>query len=365
MTESARWELLFKRDDLAISEVREVTAPELGAGEVELAVERLALTMNNVTYARWGAVPPLNFWSAFPAPDAVLGRLPVWGFTRVTRSNHPGYAAGDRFFGFLPSSSHHVVRPEQASRGFLDATPGRHFAHPWYQTFQPAGAVDHRDDRRTLLRPIYPASFHVADFVAGQADGASLTVLITSASSKVGTGIAHRLRGNANVRTIGLTSGAHAGFLTGLGLFDEVTTYDDLPAVPAGPVLCVDLAGDAEVLASIHGRFRSELVHIALLGWTHVGQIDPAMAAGPPPLTDPTPELFFTPAAEGATIAAEGEDAFFARYHAAEDEFIELTESWLTVDAGSGPEAIAAVFRSLADGTHPADGFTILTGLMP
>jgi hypothetical protein len=354
MTEAARWELLFKRDDLAAKEVREVAAAELEAGEVELAVERLALTMNNVTYARWGAIPPLNFWSAFPAPDPVLGRLPLWGFARVTRSNHPGYATGDRFFGFLPSSSHHVVRPEPASRGFVDTTPDRYFAHPWYRTFQPAGAADHRDDRRTLLRPIYPASFHVADFVAGQAGDDELTVLITSASSKVAIGIAHRLRGTANVRTIGLTGGDHAGFLTGLGLFDEVATYDELPAVPAGPVLCVDLAGDAAVLTAIHGRFRSGLVHIALLGWTHGAQ-------PPPELTDPAPELFFTPAVEGATIEAEGEDAFFARYHAAEDEFIDATESWLTVTARTGPDAIAAVFRTLADGTHPANGFTILT----
>ncbi|MEV6876126.1 DUF2855 family protein [Amycolatopsis sp. NPDC051128] len=354
MTEAARWELLFKRDDLTVKEVREVEAAELGAGEVELAVERLALTMNNVTYARWGAIPPLNFWSAFPAPDPVLGRLPVWGFARVSRSNHPGYAEGDRFFGFLPSSSHHVVRPEPASRGFVDTTPGRYFAHPWYQTFQPAGAADHRDDRRALLRPVYPASFHVAGFIAGQAGDDGLTVLITSASSKVAIGIAHRLRGNANVRTIGLTSGEHTGFLTGLGLFDEVTTYDELPAVPAGPVLCVDLAGDAEVLTAIHGKFRAGLAHIALLGWTHGAQ-------PPPELNDPAPELFFTPAVEGATIEAEGEDAFFARYHAAEDEFIDATESWLTVEAGSGPEAVAAVFRSLADGTHPANGFTILT----
>ncbi|HJP80545.1 MAG TPA: DUF2855 family protein [Pseudonocardiaceae bacterium] len=354
MTETARWELLFKRDDLAVSEVREAPAAELAAGEVELAVERLALTMNNVTYARWGAIPPLNFWSAFPAPDPVLGRLPVWGFATVTRSNHPGYSAGDRFFGYLPSSSHHVVRPEPASRGFVDTTPGRYFAHPWYQTFQPAGAPDHRDDRRTLLRPIYPASFHVADFIAGTATEDGLTVLITSASSKVGIGIAHRLRGNANVRTIGLTAGSHAEFVTGLGVFDEVATYDELPSVPAGPVLCVDLTGDAELLAAIHGTFRSGLVHLALLGWTHGAQ-------QPPEFTDPAPELFFTPAVEGATIEAEGEDAFFARYHAAEDEFIDFTESWLTVDAGSGPEAVAAVFRSLADGSHAANGFTILT----
>jgi hypothetical protein len=353
---SARWELLFKRDDLAVSEVREAEVPELAAGQVELAVERLALTMNNVTYARWGAVPPLNFWDAFPAPDPVLGRVPVWGFVTVARSNHPGYAVGERFFGYVPSSSHHVVTPGPASRGFVDTTEGRYFAHPWYATFQPAGDVDGRDDRRTLLRPIYPASFHVADFVVAKAAGEQLTVLVTSASSKVAIGIAHRLQGVANVRTIGLTG--HAAFVEGLGFFDEVTTYAELPTV-AGPVLVVDLAGDLAVLGAIYGTYGPSLVHVTVLGWTHVTQVDPAMMATPPPL-DPAPELFFTPAVEGATIEAEGEEAFFARYHAAEDAFIDSTQPWLTVAADGGPEAIAAVFRSLADGTHPADGFTIL-----
>ena len=350
----ARWELLFKRDDLAVTEVRAAEAAELGTGEVELAVERLALTMNSVTYGRWGDIPPLNFWEAFPSPDPSLGRLPVWGFVTVSRSNHPDYAVGDRFFGFVPSSSHHVVRPEPASRGFLDGTPGRHFAHPWYQKFQPAGAPDGRDDRRTLVRPIYPASFHVGDFVAGKAGDEGLTLVVTSASSKVAIGIAHRLRGEAKVRTVGLTSASRVGFVEGLGLYDEVAAYDALPDAPDGPVVCVDLAGDSQVLAAVHGKYRATLQHVALLGWTHGVQ-------PPAELADPTPELFFTPAVEDMTIAAEGEDAFFARYHAAEDEFIDSTESWLTVDGASGPEAIATVIQALADGTHPANGSTIIT----
>jgi hypothetical protein len=355
MPEAARWELLVKRADLEVVEVRAAEAPELGDGEVELAVERLALTMNNVTYARWGDIPPLNFWNAFPSPDPEWGRLPVWGFVRVVRSTHPGYAEGDRFFGYVPSSSHHVVRPGAASRGFVDTTGGRHFAHPWYATFQSAGEPDRRDDRRALLRPIYPASFHVADLLAAKAGDGGLTVLVTSASSKVAVGIAHRLRGNEAVRTIGLTSSRNRGFTAALGLYDEVATYEELPALAAdGPVAVVDLSGDNAVLTAVHGAFRERLVHFGLLGWTHGAQ-------PPPELADPAPELFFTPAVEGITIEAEGEDAFFARYHAAEDAFIDATESWLTVTEAAGPDAVAKVFRSLVDGTHTPDSSTILT----
>lgn len=353
MAETARWELLVKRDDLNVTEVRQIATPELDADQVELAVERLALTTNNVTYARWGDTGP-SFWNAFPATDPAWGRLPAWGFARVARSRHSDFSVGDRFFGLVPSASHHVVLPAPVARGFVDTTPDRRFPHPWYQTFRPAGDVDHRDDRRTLLRPIYPASFHGADFVAGKAGNGGLTVLLTSASSKVAIGIAHRLHGNSNVRTVGFTSEHNRDFVAGLGLYDAVAGYRDLPAVTIdGPVACVDIAGDNEVLTAIHGTFRESLVHIALLGWTHSAQ-------PPSDLADPAPEIFFAPGVEGMTIEAEGEDAFFARYQAAEDEFIDATESWLTVTNHGGPDAVAAVFRSLVDGTHPANSCTIL-----
>lgn len=353
MPEAARWELLVKRDDLGVTEVHRVTAPELDANQVELAVERSALSMNNVTYAHFGG-PPLNFWNTFPTTDAAWGRLPVWGFATVTRTRHPDLTAGDRFFGLMPSSSHHVVEPARALRGFVDSTSDRHFPHPWYKTFQPAGAADRRDDRRALLRPIYPASFHAAEFVAAKAGDGPLTVLITSASSKVAIGAVHRLRGNRNVRTVGLTSSHHREFVTGLGLYDTVAGYEDLPALTVdGPAMCVDLSGDNDLMAAIHGRFRDSLAHFTTMGWTRGVQ-------PPPEFTDPAPERLFAPGVEGMAIETEGVDAYFARYLAAEDEFIDATESWLTIKNDGGPDTMAAVYRSLVDGTHPANSCTVL-----
>jgi hypothetical protein len=349
--EAARWELLVKRDDLEATEVRRVPPPKLDADQVELAVERIALTMNNVTYAWCGDPEMMNFWVMFPAPDPAWGRVPVWGYVRVSRSEHPDYAVGDRYFGLLPMSSHHIVRPGRVPTGFVDTTPDRHFPYPWYQTFHAVGPADDRDDRRTLLRPIYPASFHAADFVAGQA-GEGLTALITSASSKVAIGVAHRLRGNANVRTIGVTSEHNREFVTGLGLYDEITGYQELPAID-GPVLCLEMTGDNDLLATIHSTYRDRLLHVALLGWTR--SVRP-----PEGLTDPTPEIFFAPGVEAMTIEAEGQDAYFARYSAAEDEFADATESWLTIANDNGPDAVAAVFRGLVNGTHPTNHCTIL-----
>jgi len=39
-----RWDLVFRRDDLSVSEVRSATAPELKPGEISLAIEKFGMT---------------------------------------------------------------------------------------------------------------------------------------------------------------------------------------------------------------------------------------------------------------------------------------------------------------------------------
>ena len=56
----------------------------LAAGQVRLAVERFALTANNITYAAFGEA--MKYWQVFPAGDAAMGCLPVWGFATVSRT---------------------------------------------------------------------------------------------------------------------------------------------------------------------------------------------------------------------------------------------------------------------------------------
>ena len=92
---------------------------EIEDGQVLLRVDSFAFTANNVTYAVAGDV--MSYWSFFPAPSG-WGRVPVWGFADVLRSNHRDIAVGERVFGYLPMSTHLVVQPAQVARGrFVDA----------------------------------------------------------------------------------------------------------------------------------------------------------------------------------------------------------------------------------------------------
>ena len=93
------------------------------ADEVLLRVERFALTANNITYAVAG--DSMSYWAFFPTTEG-WGRVPVWGYAVVEQSNHADVAVGERVYGYLPMSTHLIVRPARVtSAGFVDSVPHR------------------------------------------------------------------------------------------------------------------------------------------------------------------------------------------------------------------------------------------------
>lgn len=351
------WEVLVKRDDPATAEVRPVEPAPLGPGEVRVALEKVAMTTNNATYARFGDDAVIAFWNAFPGPDG-LGRVPVWAFVRVTESAHPDVAVGTRYYGYMPMASHHVVAAQPVPGGFMDSAPERSFLHPWYLTFERAGEPDELDDRRAAVHCVYPASFNLADLVTRKAAEGARTAVVTSASSKVSTGLAAELAARApGLATVGITSARNVAFVTGLGLYDQVVSYEELETVPVtGPSVLVDVTGDPGIRTRAAAHLADGLVHTALVGFTH-----PAASVLPPSgMAGPEPEVFFTPAIEMAAAEAEGPEAYRARYAAAERRFLEQAGQWLSVTHRRGPDAIVASFRDLLTGEQRPDEIVVL-----
>ncbi|NBU28929.1 MAG: DUF2855 family protein, partial [Caulobacteraceae bacterium] len=88
------WDLLIAKDDLTRTELRsqpDRTQADLDEGDALLAVERFALTANNVTYGAMGE--SFGYWKFFPAPEG-FGRIPVWGFATVVASRAEGVEPG-------------------------------------------------------------------------------------------------------------------------------------------------------------------------------------------------------------------------------------------------------------------------------
>ena len=129
------WDLEVSRADLSVMRVVSGTQP-LGEGEVLLAVERLAVTANILTYASLG--DELGYWRLFPAAPG-WGRIPAWGDAVVVGSRQPDFDLGARYFGMLPMSSHVVVKPRKTRRGFADDEPNRRSLSAVYNQYFDTG----------------------------------------------------------------------------------------------------------------------------------------------------------------------------------------------------------------------------------
>ncbi|MGH7819071.1 MAG: DUF2855 family protein, partial [Candidatus Binatia bacterium] len=171
MNSEAAVDFLVDRTNLA--ECRFVSAPapadvELAPGDVLVAVDRFALTANNVTYAVAGDM--LSYWSFFPA-ESGFGRIPVWGFGDVVRSNHDRVPEGERVYGYFPISSWLVIRPASVTPGgIVDGSAHRAALPPIYNQYlrtaaDPMYAREH-EDLLMLFRPLFLTAFLLDDFLA-------------------------------------------------------------------------------------------------------------------------------------------------------------------------------------------------------
>ena len=338
-------DFLVKRDDLHETRFEEADPPELSEGEALLAVRSFGLTANNVTYAVLGE--GMSYWDFFPAPEG-WGRIPVWGFADVaaTKSELP---EGTRVYGYLPPSSHLVVRADEiGERGFVDASPHRSHLPGVYNRYvrTEADALydPSREDEMILFRPLFLTSFVLDAFLARNEFFGADSAILSSASSKTALGAAFLLSRRGEAEVVGLTSSGRREFVEGTGVYGRVLGYDELDSLPAGSAVYVDMSGDAEVRAAVHRHYGDRLGHSAIVGATHVEKL-----GGGNDLPGPAPEFFFAPdhidmpteGGSGGSLAGVGE-----AWH----PFVEWSRDWLEVVHGSGPDAVEGAYRELLDG---------------
>lgn len=320
----------------------------LEPGTVRLGIEALALTSNNVTYAALGE--RAGYLSTFPAPPG-FGRVPAWGFAVVEASAHEDVAVGSRYFGLLPMSTDLTVRPAPMGTGsFLDTSAHRSGLDDSYRRYRPAGEPDHLDPLRAVVQTIYPACLQLADHVTGMnADAGPMTVVLSSASSKTAIGTAERLAHEPGIRTHGLTSPVNIAFTAGLGVYDQVSAYDDLGSLATdGPAVFLDLTRNPDLVTSVHHLLGNRLRKTVLIGGTH--SVEPLELPGLP-----EPERFFAPAQQALQRTKVGDLAYEQRLAAAEQQFLHRAAEWLRVDEQNGPAALQDAVRALLAGPQAPD----------
>jgi uncharacterized protein DUF2855 len=341
-------DFLVKRSDLRECRIAEAPAPELGPGQALLRVDSFGLTSNNVTYAVFGEA--MSYWDFFPAGDG-WGRVPVWGFAEVERSEAEGVETGTRLYGYLPPSSHLVVTPVDADgRGFVDGSPHRAALPSAYHRYMATEADPfHRADTeeiQMLLRPLFFTSFLIDDQLADEGLVARGPVIVSSASSKTAIAAAFLLARREGVDLVGLTSPRSTGFVEELGIYDRVVPYDAIESLERGPATFVDIAGDGAIRLAVHSHFGDQLVHSMAVGMTHWEEL----GAGAPELPGPKPAFFFAPDRVVKRSADWGRAELESRVADAWHPFCEWTGGWLEAIRGTGFDTLQSAYLEVLEG---------------
>ena len=313
-------------------------------GFVVLALERFALTANNISYILSGDL--LDYWGFFPTEDG-WGRLPTMGFGVVTSSGVEGVAVGERFFGFFPAGDHHVVQAEAISSGFVDVAPHREAHAMAYRGFDKVSDTETEKDNATLvLRGLFITSFLAEDFLRDSDFFGATQVLVTSASSKTSIALAHSLRENSKTRVVALTSAANVDFTYGVDLYHQVITYDDIETLdPTVPTVIVDMAGNASVISRVHNHFNDALKYSCRIGGTHWDQSGSTKG-----ISGPRPEFFFAPTQMAKRGKEWGRAEFNERIATALSLFLDDSTRWLTIQHSHGAEALTDIYMQLVEG---------------
>ena len=355
-------ELLVRKDQIAITTLRNSTLGPLADGSVRIAIEKFALTSNNITYAAMGDA--MQYWQFYPVTDkgdgVAWGRIPVWGFGTVQASRHPDLAVGERLYGYFPMSSAVDLVPAKVSAGsFMEASPHRAALHRVYNQYVRCAAdpfyTAETEDIQALLRPLFTTSWLIDDFLADNdffgaaTNGAKPVLLLSSASSKTAYGTAFALSQRTGVEVVGLTSPGNVAFCESLGCYHRVLTYDQLDAIsPEAPSIYIDFAGNAPLRKAIHTHCKG-LRYSCSIGATHVTEM-----GGAKDIPGPKAILFFAPAQIKKRSDEWGPLVLGQRLVQSWQAFIATVSKparpWLRVTHHAGPATVQEAYQQVLSG---------------
>lgn len=345
-----------QRDNIAITQLlpaTELTEVEPGDGEILFHLDRFAFTANNITYAVAGDM--MSYWKFFPATDG-WGRIPVWGFGEVIASRHANIEVGARYYGYFPMSTHLAVKPNRVSdQGFSDGAEHRKDLHAIYNQYTATTNDPIYASASEELAVTVSAAFHNAflidDFLDDNNNFGADQVVISSASAKTAFGTAYLLSLRKSCRVVGLTSPGNKDFVSGLGCYDEVVTYDEIETLDAAArVAFVDIAGNGSVRARLHRHFGSNLKYSCTVGASHWNQ-----GADTGELPGAKPTLFFAPSQGQKRNQDWGPTVFQERFMAAWIDFTKFIADKISIDYDHGAESIETLYQSMLEGNVAPD----------
>lgn len=354
-------ELWVKRDKLRETRVVESDQKPLEDGQIRVAIDKMGLTANNVSYAVSGDA--IGYWKYFPA-EGDWGKVPGWAMGDVVESRSDAISEGERLYGFFPMASEVTLEPGRtADDFFMDAAPHRAELPALYNQYRRTrGEPDFLhslENERCLLFPLFVTSFVLYDYLIDNAFFGAKQVIIGSVSSKTGFGLAHLLKNDLEVsqKVVGLTSAGNVDFGESLGCCDQIVTYGDEAEIDASlPSAWVDMSGDGPLTSKLHRLLGDNMVESCIVGATHWE----AERKREKNLPGASPTFFFAPGHIAKRDAEWGAGEIWRRGSEAGAEIAKSVSDQITVERISGANEVAAIWREmLENNVSPNRGIVI------
>ena len=353
------------KSDLTQSRIIDFDSAHISDGEIAVKIESYAFTANNVTYGVAGDT--IGYWKFFPAQNDKWGCIPMWGFAEIIHSNHETLNIGERIFGYFPAAESLILSPIKVSdQNFSDGTEHRKDLPPVYNNYlRLAGDQNYdasMDAVRALLFPLHITAFCLCDSLAEDSYLGASQVIIISASSKTAIGLAQGLADVEDApKIIGLTSAGNAAFVESLGCYDEVISYDDLSNLNySAESVMVDMAGNREILGTLHGELGDNMLKCLTVGMTHWDNETTAEdALGQAMLRDRT-EFFFAPAHIQKRIGDWGHEGYAKKTNLFMNARGLQSKNWMQVKEISGLESFTSTYEDVVAGNiNPNEGIIV------
>jgi len=165
----------------------------------------------------------------------------------------------------------------------------------------------------------------------------------------------HTLR--KDIKVIGLTSASNVAFVKSLGCYDEIVAYDRVTSLPPdSPVAYVDMAGNSELRATLHGHFGDQMKYSGRVGLTHRSS-----SPDEPVLPGAKPTWFSAPDTIRKRAKEWGPGGIEARFGPAWAGFVPMLDRWLKVTEGNGSAAVRQIYLDTLNGRVPPDQGHILS----
>lgn len=347
---------------------------KLKQGQVLLAVDKFALTANNITYAVMG--DKLGYWQFFPPHrdlpnDEVIdtegwGILPVWGFADVIQSECTDVQVGERLFGYFPPATHVVMSPSKISKtNWFDNSEHRSALPAGYNIYRRVGAelndTPNHEEERMLLFPLHITAFALYDFFQEKNWFGASQLVMLSASSKTSTGLAygvkhHKDENNPAPRLIALTSAQNKTMVDALNAYDETFIYSQISAIDASkPTLIVDMSGNSKTLSALHNHLGDNMVFCSNVGVTHWSDFD-----ADADIIRERSHMFFAPSQIQKRLQEWGPEVFDQKSGKYMQRSIGESRAWLKITEIDGLEGMQSIFTDVCEGKVPPEAGLIV-----